>query len=64
MKLCKDCKYSTPRYSNLVFCLHQNNILTSPMDGAPEIDRSASCLRDNKNKCGPEAAWFEPKEPA
>lgn len=63
-KNCTDCKHSTPRYANIVFCLHPNNVVVSKVDGQKEFDRACSALRENKDKCGTEAAWFTPKDAA
>ncbi len=62
-KFCKDCKYATPRYSNISFCMNPQNLVISQVDGEVEFDRSCGNLRENDKKCGPTAAWFEPKEP-
>jgi hypothetical protein len=58
-KLCKDCRYSTPRHngSGLTFCLNPNNLSHSKIDGAQEMERSCAGLREH-GKCGPEAVWF------
>ena len=61
MNLCRDCKHSTPRYANMTFCTHPQNIAPSAIDGEQEMNRSASNLRENEKQCGPLAQWFEPK---
>lgn len=66
MKLCTGCKYATPRYSNITFCMHSNNIATSKVDSELEFVSTCGTLRDSndKEKCGPDAKWFAPKETA
>jgi len=59
--LCTGCKHSTPRYSNITFCTHPDNLVVSKVDGVTEFDRSCDNLRGNKDKCGVEAKWWEAK---
>lgn len=61
VKLCKDCKHSTPRYAAMTFCLHPENVIVSPVDGLPELNRSCTVLRENENSCGPSGKWWEAK---
>ena len=62
MKLCKDCKFSTPRYAGTILCLKPENIIASLIDGILEFDLSCSTLRESETRCGPDARWFEDRE--
>ena len=61
MKLCRDCRYATPRFYDTGFCNKPENIVASVIDGDAEYVRSCRSLRENKKLCGPDGAWFEPK---
>jgi len=62
-KLCTACKHSTPRSSGsgVTFCLHDNNITISSVDGQPEMVSSCESLRANGDKCGRAARWYAAK---
>lgn len=60
-KLCTDCAHSTPRYSNITFCLHADNVIVSKVDGEKEFERSCSALRESEKHCGAGAKWWSAK---
>lgn len=61
-RLCKDCRHSTPRFSDIRFCNRPENIIASRVDGELEYERTCRTLREWEGGCGKAGRWFEPKE--
>ena len=59
MKLCIDCEHYRNR-SNMAFCESPKNEW-SVIDGRPK-SLFAALQRSTRYSCGPDAAWFEPKQ--
>lgn len=58
MKLCKNCQhFGLANFS----CLAGQNLVPDPVMGGFAPRYSASYLRSNPERCGPEARWFEAK---
>lgn len=70
MKLCIDCAHArasvTGEIDDIAACWHPKNTKTSLVTGKLVIVRDTEfCavqrLRDDENRCGPSAQWFEPR---
>jgi len=64
MKTCRDCQYFFEAFgggdeSIYHRCAHPKLRIESPVLGLISNSRPAAEIREDVNRCGPEAQWFE-----
>lgn len=65
MKLCKNCKHYLPgKQADEDRCGKEQRSATHLVRGGDPDFAYCDIMREFSSKCGNEAQWFEPKEPA
>ena len=57
-KICRDCKYYQGNWDISDKCMHPYAREIEIVDGST-YQQPCYWMRSNKNKCGPDAVWFE-----
>ena len=58
VRFCRDCRHYT---AHRVMCGNARTVRVSRVTGKREADVDCNRLRADAERCGPAAAWFEPK---